>query len=1224
MKKGKTLGAVALCGVVSFSALAGNPMVINNVDANQITLENFQQTYTLNDDGKVEIPLSKTNGTTINVYPAGSSTAVSGEEDTVRGYFIFTPTVSQYTVVYKNGDTEKSFIITVEYEKVTMELDETDVILPETAVQGEDVVIPYAKVTDDDGNVIEDAYKNVTISVKTKSGSTIGLSDSDKTYTDDVKFKKFKPENAGSYIVTYKFEKVGYETVVKTYTVTSSPSMVKDTTLSFKLNSTIGTPVIGSEFSVPKVTVTDKANDNSDAKAKVVVEYSVMNEQGESSDWVRIENYKFTPKLEGYYSFKYTVSDAYGNTAPVYKVQLSTKVTDTSAPTNLKYVQSYKLVDGEAYLTDSDGDLKNYILFEGKNYEATIIESATGDKEFTVVINNISYNDIVESDAKGEFVKLNIEGSGEQTYYIKNQKAIDVSYDIKENVVLGNDLFIPAIVATDNSGSENLEYDRLLRRYENGILAQTIELDTDCTKAQTIKTGSDEDAKIKVAGTYKLTYVVTDSNGNQTTKDFEITVRESYSDVTAPEVTFPSSIVESTKWGTTVSISKPTVSDNDSRPQLIAKYYYTVDGTKVNSTETEVLTNSSNKYEFVLCSLQEAETVLGLNDDVSKHTIKLVFSFEAIDDVGNTSGVLTKEIDVIGATDIPTVNYTVSAGEKNYISFKGKNYEATVTDTVTAKTLTVTIDGKSYTETVQSDTTGEFVELDLEGSGSAQTYYIKHYLQGSEINVGELEISYSTKKYRIAYDNKLYTGEIDANANTFTVKVDGTAWSETIQSDSSGKYIIHDTTRYDLQEYSDYLKDITVDIQVKTVGGVEVLTYGAKYNFTDTTLTITDAKFYAVYEGDYDVVVTVKDINGNVNIVSDKIKGVSKVYNPEIRLDNETLTLELGDSDTSAKIYTLFNNGKQVEATEKNIKITVSDSSVVSLDSNSYFVAHSAGSCIVTYTMYDDEGVNELCSKTINITVEDTEKPTMVFEDEDMFSGSYRYDSEDEDKNKVYLPIPSVSDLSGTGTVSITVTHNSSDQDIKTDSEGKYFLIKEDGSYTIKYAVNDNSGNETTKSFTLNVGDVDGPVISVKNVPASLEVGSIYTLDVDNDLYIYDDYEQDAFDKAIGTRTTITMKDADGNEIKRIDNESYSYKFDTAGTYTLTIKSKDSTDHSTTIEKTIVVSEAEEEPANASNTAGTVIAIIASLAILALVVWYFFKPEKDTKKSIKENKKDEK
>ena len=87
------------------------------------------------------------------------------------------------------------------------------------------------------------------------------------------------------------------------------------------------------------------------------------------------------------------------------------------------------------------------------------------------------------------------------------------------------------------------------------------------------------------------------------------------------------------------------------------------------------------------------------------------------------------------------------------------------------------------------------------------------------------------------------------------------------------------------------------------------------------------------------------------------------------------------------------------------------------------------------------------------------------------------------------------------------------------------------------------------------------------------------------------------------------MKDAEGNEIKSTSTDGYSYKLDKAGTYTLTIKATDSSNHTTTIDKTITVSEKEVEP-EAPNTAGTVIAILASLLILAFVIIYFFKPEK--------------
>lgn len=1028
MKKGKKLGAIALCGIVSASALAGAPIVANNVSAAEITIDNFQTTYAIDGNGEVKIPQAN-SGTTMKVYPVGSSTEVV-DLDLTDNFFTFKPTAPQYKIVYTNGTTEKAFIIDIDFKEATIELNESDVILPETTVKGQDVILPFAELKDSDGNKVDINYLNAneySVSVTNKSTNAVSVVESDKQLNANVKYFKFKPENAGTYSVTYKITKSGFETVTKTYTVNVNSKMETIADISFKLNSKIGTPTIGEEFTLPTVKAKDNTNGLEGIKVKVDLSYQVMNQKGELSESVKIENFKFTPNAEGYYVFKYVVTDAFGNRAPVYTTKTA-KVNDTQAPSNLIYT-------------------KDYVVFEGNAYEA----NAQGQK-----------TDVLSK---------------------------DMSYLIQSNLRVGDDFIIPAFYAKDNTSSD-LTYSRTLKRYNNGLIAEEIAIDQDCTKL--VK------HNLTASGNYTLTYVVRDAKGNEANRDFNFFVYEqsAWDDLTEPTITFSAEIDESTKWGNKVSINKPAVIDLDINSKVSdtnceTHGYVFYKATKTGETDkttkdskVEIELNSSNKFEIqTYSSITELETKLGVND-LSTWDIFVCFEYTAKDDRGNEASEV-KEIKVIGATEVPTLNYVAPA-----------------------------------------------------------TTPLK---QGDEITIGNIEVSYSDAKFQ------------------------------------------------------EYLKDINVDIEiVNTQTNAKVLAYGGNYAFSGNLLTVSGSKFLASYSGDYKILISITDINGNTVIQETSITGVVVTYVPEIVLDKDTLELELGSTDESAKIYTMFNNGAVVEATDNNLEITVVSGSSVAIDSNKYFKAIHTGTSVVRYTMKNDDGSSVLDFKEITVTVKDTKNPELIFEVDNPFNKTFTKNTE------ITLPMPNVKDVSAISSDDVVVTVKRSGTDIPVTNNK--FTPDQDGTYSVEYKVTDASGNSATKSFSINVGDVDGPKIAISNVPATKEVGSIYTLDL-NDLDIYDEYEQDNFVISLGVNTFITMKDAEGNEIKSTSTDGYSYKLDKAGTYTLTIKATDGSNHTTTIDKTITVSEKEVEP-EAPNTAGTVIAILASLLILAFVIIYFFKPEK--------------
>ena len=1049
MKKSKKLGALALCAIVSASTLAVSPEVINIVKADSaptLQIPALQKTYSIDEQGYVVIPELKSEKLSTKVYALGSDVEIE-DEDTDDTHFKFKPSAKQYSVVYTNKEsdtsvTSKTFIISIDYEDATFTLDESSVIIPETTVKNVDVLLPYPTLKDSDGNVISlDYAQDVTITVSNKAKNNIEVLDSDKDYKENVKYKKFTPANPGTYTVKYKVNKQGYDEITKSYTIKVEPSMQTEAEISFKLNGSLPTLTLNKECTLPTVTATDKTNELENIKVRVDLSYYILAQDGTASNETKIVDYKFTPKQEGYYVFKYKVTDAFGNESKTQSFKIQTKVVDTEAPIDLIIGGSYKVgEDGEAYILDGET--------------------------------------------------------------VTSEKIYDLSCKIPTNVNTNTDFVIPAVFAKDNDDFSKLTFTRTLKRYENGQVVETIDLGedgNDCTKLIT--------KQVENAGSYKLLYKVADSKGNETSVDYDITVYAgTWVDTVAPTISWTGDVDSSVKWGTEVKVSKPSSSDlndagliGDLNIENVMKYYYSYkeDGTDKTTEETLVQLNSSKKYVVkTYSSINAFKEALGIALEKDVTDVELCFKYTSIDDNANNFSD-TKKISIIGATEIPTVEYT----------------QAPISAT-----------------------------------------------QGQEITLSDVVINYSSSNF------------------------------------------------------DEYLKDIDVGFEIiNRESKTPMITYGSSYTIADIggvqKLTVSGAKFLATLPGNYDIVLTVTDVNGNTFVTSAAIENVAEVTNNgRIELDKTEMTLELGSTDTSAKIYTLWKNGSKIAATDDNIKITVVDDDpsnppTVTIDSNKNIVAKSIGVSTIKYTMYTEDGLTEITSKTITVTVKDTEKPEMSFSEDNPFSDIYKAD------DVITLPTPVVSDKSGINSegIVIKVTHNGSNVTITEDGGVKKFTATEDGTYSVEYKVTDMAGNTTSKTFTVSVGDLEGPVVDVKNVPASKEVGSIYTVSM-SDLVIYDEYEEN-FEVKLGENTFITLKDAAGNEIKSLKDGEYSYKLESAGSYTLTIKSTDSSNKTTTIDKTIIVSEAEPEPASTS-MAGTVIAIIGALALLGFVIYWFFKPEK--------------
>lgn len=399
---------------------------------------------------------------------------------------------------------------------------------------------------------------------------------------------------------------------------------------------------------------------------------------------------------------------------------------------------------------------------------------------------------------------------------------------------------------------------------------------------------------------------------------------------------------------------------------------------------------------------------------------------------------------------------------------------------------------------------------------------------------------------------------------------------------------------------SDTINSVVVEVYNRF--GNKVAVNGMSSELEGTKLTISGATFTATQSGEYNYVVTATDLGGNTVIVCDTIN-VTKVSVPVLKISKETATISLGET-FDLDIYKVYDEGVVDDTVEVDVDVEGPSHALANL----ILTPNTVGEYVVTYSCPAYS-----ISKELVITVTDSEGPVLNFE---KGKPTLKVSAVGE----VTLPEFTASDNSGENvTLEVTVKYNSEEVAVEKLTSGGYkFNAESTGTYTVVYKATDVNNNETTQSFSVVVGDKNGPVVDYGDIsinrPATKKLNDTLTLDLSK-ISINDNYDGEiAIDKL-----SITLRDPDGN---KVTGTNYSYELTKTGTYTLTYKVKDAAGNYTTESYDIEVKADEIEETNVDNNVGMVIAIIASLAVLAGVIVYFFKPEKSIV-SVKPSKKNE-
>lgn len=976
MIKGKKIGSLTMCALVSASALVSGPLAINEVNASDIAIENFKTTYSVDANGKVSIPFGNAN---IVVKAVGSDTAIA-DETSGDTNFVFTPTAKQYNVTLSNGDTSKTFVVNINYETVKMSLDETAVCLPSITAKDRGVVLPYPKVLDADDTDITDV-NDIEIKVSNKSDSIIVVSDSDKIYKDGVFYKKFMPTTYGTYTIMYTFQKQGYENKSVSYSVDVKPNFSVQGDISFKLDSLIGTPEIDKEFTLPTVTAKDIENDIDDINVITKISYYTLSESFVKSSVKDIKSNKFTPDREGYYVFIYEVSDAFGRTAETATFKTAF-VADSKAPTNLTLAQSYGIgEDGKAYVK-----------------------------------------------------------SGET---LTDVEISDVSFAIATKLQKGNNLFVPAVFAKDNLNKNNneLTYTRTLKRVESGITMETIELDSDCTKALNVTLAQE--------GSYELVYSVKDAKGNESaTSRFSVQVLDTFVDTSAPEVTF-SNVQSSVKWGEKFTISRPSViDDNDRIPEVHAYIYYKAtpvvgDPLSTEAEKEEIKLNSANKYEIeVLSDISVLEGMLGVAS-LSDYDISLCFEYIAKDDNENLS-TSPKNISIVGDTEVPNIAYTPISGSWE----QGEE--------IPLGELKVTYTNAKFNSYLKDVTVSYQVKNGDSIVGTYGTTYDTNTLPGTLIVSGTKFLA----SYSGDYDIAIVVTDINGNTAITNIEVTGIVSTSTpsIQLDKTTMEMEVGATE-SAEIFTMYKDGAVVE---KTEANFEIRTLGSS-----AAVDLNSLKINALSIGE--TTFTFVFIDGLNEYTEDLLVTVKDTKAPEITFEKDNVYKSAYAKDSEITLVAPILSDNSGVAPTYDVKVTKDGADITVIDNK--FTASENGTYSITYTAKDSSLLSS--TKTFKFTVGDVEGPSVNVANVPVNKevGSYFKIDFERDVADVSFDEYETSWKATKNNTTIELK-DSEGNVIKSETTGEYnYKLSKAGDYILTITSKDTAGKSSTITKTITVSE---------------------------------------------------------------------------------------------------------------------------------------------------------
>lgn len=415
---------------------------------------------------------------------------------------------------------------------------------------------------------------------------------------------------------------------------------------------------------------------------------------------------------------------------------------------------------------------------------------------------------------------------------------------------------------------------------------------------------------------------------------------------------------------------------------------------------------------------------------------------------------------------------------------------------------------------------------------------------------------------------------------------------------------------------------------------------------TDAFVLNRGAYFTAAKAGEYKLIISVSDINGNTVAHNYIIEVVDNSQPVQTGLKSTLKDkVEVGEKVILPRPI-IEKSGVEIEPTTLSVEFIGGLVSGATFNQSTFVFTSEVEIDNVQFYFVVDGVAQET---VYSFSVVDNTNPVLEIDNNYRTSNNFNKDfSEFVDDMVVSFPTFNPSDdATGIDTYGIIVTDaegneilNLKNEEIAEkfgDAAAYTFTPEEDGVYTVKYYAIDGANNEASETIVFNIGDIDNPDINKSKIDEKISSTMTYkknlTLDIDLDTIrnAITDFKTSAFifddaslvdEEVVNTKGTIkvTLTGPNSTVVANTADDKFSFSLANAGEYTLKIVAKDVAGHTSTYTKTITVASEEYKSKINTDVLG-IILIVISVLILAGVVFYFVKTRDRKPKAQKEVKK---
>lgn len=1096
------IGSALVAPITIFAtgpALVGASIVLKNMPTTAKVNTEITIPAGNNGDGTVTVTVTDPYGNAVETQQNGANLK-------------FTATiVGDYKVRYMttNADGVKTisqvYTIKVTGEKAVLNFAENSPFIMQSKVGANStLVLPYPEVsiTGEEDDFVAGHYTgegttdaNITVTVVDPAHNTwtetTNVQDYSsplgKTTIDGKTYYTFKPAQKtedgaqsvvyGTYAVYFKFVNAETNVVVtKAQKIQVSQNYsTENQKVTFTWNGSLPeSAVLGKEVELPKPITVDENNSNASVQTYTKVE--VVYHNGEEEKAYEVEDYKFTPMDEAKSGSYYTMT---------YRIY-------TLEQLNLAgFIASAEATNKTLAKAMEEADASGKVLV--KTYRLSNVTDTEAPKPKAVSAYAVEEN--------GSLANATIEA-------LKDE---DTSYAIPSKAKTQVEIEIPAIYGTDNySKYEDLTLSRTLID-ENGnsySLDGDSELnETDLEKSYVKQSKVNQNAKVlfRMKGTYTVKYKITDKANNSSEVSYKIVVTDTLIDDLAPYIVMPT-IQSTVKPSETLTFAEPTIAD------------YKDDHSAGATTSTKIDENVKKDVYYYYGQADDTtdfDAMLAANQLTKLNAENSKYSVDIPQDP--TSNYLTV---VVRAEDDAKYSTGRTANNVSY-KYKVVSIYHVNDDEVpelhadtNLQNIAEALDGLyGQNETVNFVTPIEFTDQDNDGDATKNLVAsLKVYDKNdNEINVSGVKYVYDGTKFSVQ-GGKFVTTVAGAYRVVITATdLGGNSLILGYQfevRDTLAPMIEIDSIETTMELGKTYtlpkptLFDNGKTIENSAYSQVEFGDDCPSYLFNQGTLEFTPKE-----KGTYTFRYVAEDDAHNVRYsnyytitVSDTIKPVIVINETDEYSMPETAQYKNANNEVVNVKLPLFTATDEYNGV-KSTSITVNDPdgeelTVNTLTDHYEFTPNKNGVYSVTYQAVDNAG--NVTTEKYSISVGDVTAPTLSGV---VAPGSYNIgDTLRIDLSKLTLNDDTDSTKTGSSAVNsnnLTITLTGPDGNVELVKADDIYSYKftNAGTYTLKYALKDDSNNPDDMSYTFEVkGNTASTSISEKAWGIGLIVLSVIIL----------------------------------------------------------------------------------------------------------------------------------